>query len=281
LPQLVAIEEKYGNLWRGLSHAMSGASALRTLGEAGQSMFVTLRSGLHAMVERLRQSLKQTDMQTGCEAGRIVREEEGYRVEHGDGSEEAEAVIVATPAHAAARLLEGLDASLAGELGALRHHSSVIVALGYERREVGRELEGFGFVVPRTEAKSLTACTWVSTKFPFRSGPEGCLLRCFLGENRNPGLLGRNDEEIVADTRRELEEIMQLRAMPRFVRVYRWENRMPQYDVGHPVRVERIKAALKDHRGLFLAGNGYSGVGIPDCIQSGAAAAAAAMEYLG
>jgi oxygen-dependent protoporphyrinogen oxidase len=189
-------------------------------------------------------------------------------------------VIVATPAHTASRLLHALDANLAGELGAIRHHSSVIVALGYERREMGRELEGFGFVVPRTEGRRLTACTWVSTKFPFRSGAEGCLLRCFLGGNRNPDLLEWSDEQIIADTRRELEEIMQLRAAPAVVHVYRWENRMPQYEVGHLSRLEAIADGLRAFPGLRLAGNGYRGVGIPDCIQSGSAAAEAVMQYL-
>lgn len=127
----------------------------------------------------------------------------------------------------------------------------------------------------------MTACTWVSTKFPFRSGPEGILLRCFLGGSRNRGLLERSDDQIVTDTLRELEEIMQLRATPAFVRVYRWENRMPQYDVGHMARLEAIASALRNHPSLCLAGNGYRGIGIPDCIQSGATAAAAVMEHFG
>ena len=276
LPQLVAIEEKYGNLWRGLSHARAQMKARG----GGQPLFMTLRGGLSEMVKKLQGRLKRTEVLTGCEARAIAPEGQGYRVEHGNGLEAARAVIVATPAHVAARLLQRLDAGVAAQLGAIRYHSSVIVALGYARRDLGGELDGFGFVVPRTEGKCLTACTWVSTKFPFRSGPEGVLLRCFLGGSRNRGLLERSDEQIIADTRRELDEIMQLRATPSFVRVYRWEHRMPQYDVGHLSRLAAIAAGLGDHRGLFLAGNGYRGIGIPDCIQSGSAAAAAVMEHL-
>lgn len=284
LPQLVAIEEKYGGLWRGMSHARaqmkSRASAARP-----QPLFMTLQNGLGEMVEGLRKNLRSTEVRFGCEARAIVRDERGYRIEYKDGSqssasEAASAVIIATPAHAAAKLLQPLDADLASQLGGIRYHSSVIVALGYERRTFGRELEGFGFIVPRKEAKCLTACTWVSTKFPFRSPSDGVLLRCFLGGSRNPRLLERSDEQIVSDALRELEEIMQLRATPSFVRVYRWENRMPQYDVGHPARLESIDARLKTHPGLCLAGNGYLGIGIPDCIQSGAAAAAGVLVHL-
>jgi protoporphyrinogen/coproporphyrinogen III oxidase len=277
LPQLVAIEEKYGNLWRGLSHARAQMKSR----SPGQPLFMTLRNGLGEMVERLQRSLKRTQVKFGCEVRAISSDGEGYRVEHEGGAEAAEAVIVATPAHAAARLLQSLDGELARQLGSIRYHSSVIVALGYERRQFGRELEGFGFVVPRTESRYMTACTWVSTKFPFRSGPEGVLLRCFLGGSRNHGLLERSDEQIVSDTLRELDEIMQLRATPSFVRIYRWENRMPQYDVGHLARLETVASALRNHPGLCLAGNGYRGIGIPDCIQSGATASAAVMEHLG
>ena len=242
---------------------------------------MTLRNGLGEMVESLQKTLKRTQVEIGREAKAITRDGRGYRVEHASGAEAASAVIVATPAHAAARLLHPLDAGLASQLGAIRYHSSVIVTLGYERRSFGRDLNGFGFVVPRTEGRSLTACTWVSTKFPFRSGPEGILLRCFLGGSRNQGLLERSDEQIVADTLRELDEIMHLRATPAFTRLYRWENRMPQYDVGHLARLEDIASALRNHPGLCLAGNGFRGIGIPDCIQSGSAAAAGVMEYLG
>lgn len=277
LPQLVAIEGKYGNLWRGLAHARAQMKSR----SASQPLFMTLRNGLGEMIDRLQQSLRFTQVELGREVRAIKRDGQAYHVEHVAGVAEAGAVIVATPAHAAARLLESLDAGLAGQLSSIRYHSSVIVALGYDRRQFGRGLEGFGFVVPRTEKRSMTACTWVSTKFPFRSGPEGILLRCFLGGSRNRGLLERSDDQIVTDTLRELEEIMQLRATPAFVRVYRWENRMPQYDVGHMARLEAIASALRNHPSLCLAGNGYRGIGIPDCIQSGATAAAAVMEHFG
>jgi oxygen-dependent protoporphyrinogen oxidase len=276
LPQLVSIEEKYGNLWRGLSHARAQMRAR----SGGQPLFLTLRGGLSELVETLQQRLQRTEVVTGCEVHTIARDGRGYGIGHDKGVEAAAAVIVATPAHAAARLLQGLDAELAAQLGAIRYHSSAIVALGYARQDLGRDLDGFGFVVPRTEGKCLTACTWVSTKFPFRSSPQGVLLRCFLGGSRNRGLLERSDEHIVADTLRELDEIMQLRAAPSLVRIYRWENRMPQYDVGHLGRLEVLAAALQSYPGLCLAGNGYRGIGLPDCIQSGAVAAGAVLQHL-
>ena len=278
LPQLVAVEEKYGNLWRGLSHARS-QRAKETA--KPQPIFMTLRNGLGELVERLLKSLKRTQFLAGREVRSIQRNRTGFWVQHSGGDESAEAVIVSTPAFTAARLLEPFDSPLASKLGSIRYHSSVIVALGYERKSFGRELEGFGFVVPRTEKKNLTACTWVSTKFPSRSSPESVLLRCFLGESRNPGLLGRSDEEIIATTLRELREIMGVTGTPSLSRVFRWEKRMAQYGVGHLRLVEEIETMLKSHPGFYLAGNGYRGIGIPDCIQSGRSSARAVVEFLG
>ncbi|HWP85526.1 MAG TPA: protoporphyrinogen oxidase [Terriglobia bacterium] len=283
LPQLVAIEQKYGNLWRGLPHARSEMLSRASRSSSGaipQALFMTLRNGLGELVECLQKALRRTQLVTDAAVCGIRRQGRGYCVEHARGAAAASAVVVATPAPAAAQLLRPVDAELAGLLGGIRYHSSVIVALGYARRDLDHPLDGFGFIVPRTENKCLTACTWVSNKFPFRSGPEEILLRCFLGGSRNPDLLERTDEQILSATLRELGEAMQLRATPRLVRLYRWEKRMPQYDVGHLGRCEAIGACLKSHPGLALAGNGYRGVGIPDCIQSGAAAAAAVLAYL-
>jgi len=278
LPQLIAIEEKYGNLWRGMSHARGETGDRK--GSRPQTLFVTLRNGIGELVSTLEKHLTQTRVVTRCEVRRIRPEPQGsgYHVEWHGGETHAAAVIVATPAPAAGRLLRDLDAPLAEELEAIPYHPSVIVALAYERRTFGRELEGFGFVVPRKEKKKLVACTWVTTKFPFRSAPGGVLLRCFLGGARNPAIVKETDERIVDTTLRELTEVMQVRAQPLFTRVYRWEDCMPQYSVGHAGRLEAIASRLAGHPGLFLAGNGYRGVGIPDCIQSGSTAASAALD---
>ena len=280
LPQLIAIEEKYGNLWRGMSHARSEAGDRK--GSRPQALFMTLRNGVGEMVSALEKRLTQTRVATRCDVRRIRSDPQGagYRVEWDGGETHAAAVIVATPAPAAGRLLRDLDAGLAAQLEAIPYHPSVIVVLAYEQRAFGRELEGFGFVVPRKEGKNLVACTWVSAKFPFRSAPGSVLLRCFLGGARNPAVLEETDERLVDTTLRELAEVMQVRAQPLFARVYRWEGCMPQYSVGHAGLLEAIASRLAVHRGFFLAGNGYRGVGIPDCIQSGSLAAAAALDSL-
>ena len=280
LPQLLALEEKYGSLWRGIQQARRSMPAQqKTQPEA--SLFVTLRNGLGELTSTLESRLVQTQVSFGKQVSALSRTPQGnYLIGWSGGQTEADAVVVATPAHCAADFLRELHPALANKLAQIVYHSSLIVALGYSQSTFQRKLDGFGFLVPRSEGKQLIACSWISTKFPFRSGPDHVLLRCFLGGARNRSLLEKADSEILATTLNELQEIMGVRAEPRLARIYRWERCMPQYGVGHPARLEEITSLLAAQPGLFLSGNGYKGVGIPDCIQSSSKAAAAAIQYL-
>ena len=131
---------------------------------------------------------------------------------------------------------------------------------------------GFGFLVPRREGKRLLAATFVHNKFPHRAPPDRALLRCFLGGSRDEQVLQLSDEKILDIVREELRQILGVRADPLFTRLYRWKGAMAQYTVGHLERMQRIDGLLKQLPGLALAGNGYRGIGVPDCIRSGEAA---------
>ena len=192
----------------------------------------------------------------------------GYASDHFD------AVIVATPAPAAASLLEMSSAELTAELRAIPYSSSVTVALGFGK-EVREALPpGFGFLVPRSEGKRMLATTFVHNKFPHRAPEDRALLRCFLGGSRDEQVLLLSDEEMLNIVREELRQILGLTAEPLFTRVYRWKGAMAQYLVGHLERLERIERLRKQLPGLTLAGNGYRGIGVPDCVRSGEEAAA-------
>ena len=221
-------------------------------------------------------------MHTETMATRVCQPAAGRRftIEFGAGETAADALIVAVPAHSAAQLLRELDRGLAEQLDAIRYHSSVIVAFGFDQAVFRTRPEGFGFVVPRSERRRLVALTWVSTKFPFRSPEDQLLVRCFLGGARDPQAAELDDDQLVAVALREMGEILGERIQPVFHQVYRWPRCMPEYGLGHLERLREIESRLAGQPGLFLAGNGYRGVGIPDCIQSGGAAAAGAMQHL-
>ncbi len=127
--------------------------------------------------------------------------------------------------------------------------------------------------MPRREGKRLLAATFVHNKFPHRAPADRALLRCFLGGSRDEQVLQLSDENILDIVRDELRQILGVKADPLFARLYRWKGAMAQYTVGHLERLQRIEGLVKQLPGLALAGNGYRGIGVPDCIRSGEAAA--------
>ena len=147
------------------------------------------------------------------------------------------------------------------------------MALAYREADVAHPLDGAGFVVPAREGFDLRACTFAHRKYAGRAPAGMALLRAFHGERA----LARTDDELVGVTARELAALLGVRGEPVLSHVTRWPGSMPQYEVGHLERVRAIEERLAAHSGLFLAGNACRGVGIPDCVRSGEAAAEAVL----
>jgi len=274
-PQLLEVERRYGSLLWGLL-AMRRARQKAARGQkpsaAGtRAAFVTLRQGLRqgvdALVARLRQ--QGVNLHARTPAQRVERTAQGWRVHTPAGPLEADAVVLALPAWQAARLLEPLDADLAAALAAIPYASTATVSLAYRAADVDHPMPGYGFVVPRVEARPLLAGTWTTRKFPHRS-PEGfVLMRLFLGRAGDDAIARATEDEILAVARQQLADIMGLRVEPVRAWVFRWRGVLPQYEVGHRQRVAAIQQRLAAHAGLHLLSNAWDGVGIPDRIAAG------------
>jgi oxygen-dependent protoporphyrinogen oxidase len=203
----------------------------------------------------------------------VVPESGRWRVFADERSELFDKLIVALPGLAAAQVLRDTSAELASELAGIQYSSSITVGIAYGN-EVRRALPpGFGFLVPRSEGKKLLAATFVHNKFPHRAPADIALLRCFFAGNVAEEVWTLSDEQLIGIVRNELQQIVGLRAEPRFARVYRWKSAMAQYGVGHLERLQRIDVLRQQIPGLALAGNGFRGIGVPDCVRSGRDAA--------
>ena len=294
LPRFQKMEQQYGSLTRAAlevrNQRIKGAARAAHSGEP--PLFMTLREGLGRLVERLSERLAGCHLRlkervasleplTAADRAATGSIAPGYKIRcEGGSAYEADAVILALPAHQCGQILAGFDSTLAATLAAIPYSSGLTVALGYDAAASPQIPRGFGFLAPRKEKRRLVACTFMHQKFPHRA-PEGCaLLRCFLGGARDPGVLELSDNEIVTIVRQELAAILSLPAEPQFLRVYRWPASMPQYELGHAARVAEIEKQLERHPGVFVAGNAYSGVGISDCIRTGREAAERAHEFL-
>lgn len=185
----------------------------------------------------------------------------------------ADDVVFATPSYVTADLVQQVDPVLASRLREIRYVSTATVSLGFKRNEIPPLPRGAGFIVPHSEGRKITACSWSSEKFKHRAPDDSALLRVFIGGDLAENLAEQNEEALITLARQELEIIMGITATPTLAMAYRWHKANPQYDLGHSLRVQEMENALSRYPGLHLAGAAYHGAGIPDCIQSGTKAA--------
>jgi protoporphyrinogen/coproporphyrinogen III oxidase len=279
LPRFAEMEATYGSLGRAMlaarnkmAHAPKGPS---------KPLFTSLKDGMQELVDAVVARLSKSALNADTPVQRIQQQSGGWVISAGYASDEFDAVIVAIPTHVAAELVSAANKDLASELRGIQYTSSVTVNLGYDRSVRASLPPGFGFLVPHSEGRRMLAATFVHNKFPHRAPDDRALLRCFIGGARNEQILDAPDEEIVRIVREELGRIVKLKADPIFTRVYRWKNAMAQYGVGHLERLKRIETLLLQLPSLALAGNGYRGIGVPDCVRSGSEAANKAMLAVG
>lgn len=276
-PQLQEAERQHGGLIKG------GLAQRSRAGTSGNTSikpgFVTFRSGLHELVDTLVERIVDLggEIRTEVAVSLLGRCGHGYRVtiDRDDGPEtvRVDGVVVATQAWAAAPLLEKLDHRASVALAHIPHVSNATVALGFDDAGVAAKLDGFGYVVPRAERRQVMAMTWLSSKWPGRV-PEGkALVRAFVGRAGQQDILQRTDDALIEIVREELAEVLGITASPEIARIFHWDGGMPQYTMGHPERVAVLEEAVSGLPRLAVAGNMFRGVGLPDCIASGEAAA--------
>jgi len=286
MPRFRTLEREHRSVALGLMRGVARMKKLRRGEEtaatgARYGLFISFDGGIQVLTDALAASLPG-EVRLSTPVRGLERRGEGFLLKLADGEEiEADGVILATAAHVSARLVEPEDARLAQHLDAIPYGSSVTIALAYRREEIPHPLDAFGFVVPTVEGRSLMACTWSSVKWPGRA-PEGMvLLRCFLGGEGRDHAAKLDEETLLADCRRELKRLMGIEAAPSLVRVDRHVEVMPRYRVGHLVRAEQIEARVAALPRLELAGGFTRGVGIPDSVKSGEAAAESLAAQLG
>jgi len=277
--EFLAMEREQGSLWAGERARLGVARPAADAAGARYGQFVTFAGGMQTLTDRLTDRLRSRGVVFHAGRGeRLDRLAGQWRVTvtGSDGEPEtltADGVIVATRAPAAAVLLAGVDPDLAAELAGIAYAGSVIVSLGFPRAAVAHPLDAAGLVVPRIAGRRALAVSFSSSKFPGRAPPGRVLVRVFLGGALDSEAMALDDAALAALAVREAGELIGARGEPELVQIDRWAGAMPQYHVGHADRVERIESAVARHPGLALAGAAYRGVGIPQVIASGQAAA--------
>ncbi len=304
-PQLRQTELEHGSLVKGMLAAKrksqrSGGISMPSPAQKKWAAFVTPETGLAEIVEALQAQLKDVEVRLGTRVMRVTSsprpspykgegvrpspwkgEEMGMRVDLENGETlEADAVILATPAYVTAQIVGDLDPEMATALRGIPYASTVTLSVAYPLDAIPQPLNAYGYIIPRAEGRSILACTWTSTKFPHRA-PDGYgLMRAFIGRAGDEDVLNHTDAELLQMVRDELRDVLGITAEPLLYRIFRWPQAMPQYTLGHLDRIAAIDRRLAEHPGLYVAGNAYRGIGLPDCIASGEAAADKALKWL-
>lgn len=269
LPRFVELSQKYGSLTKGV---LASRAQAKQQGPPAP-LFRTLKGGLGQMVNAVATAIEPHTTIVRQRAETVERTASGYRIRAGGEWIDADQVVLACEAHSASALTGGIDARVSEILGMVGYSSSMIVAMGWNASDFTMLPVGFGFLIPKKERRRLVALTWVGTKFPHRVPDGKVVARCFLGGAEDAGVLNESDESVLDAVTRELRDLAKVTTPPRWTRITRWSRSMAQYPVGHPRRMAELWTRMAGLPGLYLAGNAYDGIGIPDCIRMGKAAA--------
>ena len=277
MPRFLEMEARDGSIIKAMRRGAGKRTAAQTA--ARYSLFVTFRQGMQTLVDALVNQIGRHRVRLGTAVTRISPApadgaSERWQVHLSDGSAlAADGVILACPTYRAAQMLKGLDDQLARQLEYVPYSSSAIVYFGYRRDQISHPLDAFGFVVPHIERRHIMACSFSSVKYPGRAPQGHALLRVFLGGALQPHVLDGDDADVIGAARRDIDELLSISGEPMFANLHRWHNTMAQYQVGHLTRVAAIRNRVARHPRLQVAGNGFEGVGIPDCVRDGQRAA--------
>ena len=283
-PRFIDLEQGHRSIIWGMYQRKKQFAHLRPR----YTMFITLRQGMEGMISTLGKTLSPGVISLGEEVLGVEKmtgkpsHKPRYCLRLGGkkNAMEVDTVVLATPAFVTAKLLQGMAGDICRLLDTIPYCSTATINLAYERSQIGHPLDGYGFVVPRLEKRSIMAATFSSVKFAGRA-PEGkVLLRSFVGGAKNEDIVSWEDAKLLAAVQGDMEEVLKITGAPRVARINRWHKSMPQYTLGHEARLSRIERGLAKHPGLFVTGSAYRGIGISDCIHEAELTAHKILEFI-
>ena len=280
-PKMRALEDEYGSLVRALlAKRRKGSGGAGPAGPAGR--LTSFIGGMSELVNALTGALGPI-VRTSVAARAITPQPGGgYLLQTDTGMLHADAVVLTGPAAESAATVSACDGVLAEHLRGIPTAPLAVVALGYGAAALpdGGALNGFGFLVPRSEPFRILGALWETSIYANRAPDGHVLLRVMVGGACDPDAVALADDQLVDLVRRDLRAIMQIDANPAFVRIIRHRRGIPQYVTGHLARMAAIEGRLRNLPGLYVAGSSYRGVSVNACVKEAAATAAVVLEDL-
>ena len=276
-PILYEAEKAKGSVLRGALAVMKARKAKRGGRPREKATLQTFREGNETLIRALAKALGDRlvckaevmaiDPKNPSREPNAARFVVTVKTPQGEEQIEAQRVVLANSPKSAGSVLNHLNPAFQSLLGGVEYAAIGVVSLGYRKEDIGHNLAGFGFLIPRSSGRNALGSVWNSSLFPGRA-PEGCaLLTSFVGGATNPGVVQKSPEELVALVHAEIAPLLGIRKEPTFWNVMVWPRALPQYNLGHTARLEAVDKLRSDFPGLHFAGNYLHGPAIGTCME--------------
>ena len=263
-PEFRQLEQKHGNLVKGMM-AMQGMR--KQSGAATEGQFAQLTGGLESLVDALVEQMpKNVSLRTSTEVLEASYTDKLYTVQTQNGTDSYDRLVITTPPKAYEKFFVGDEKF--EDLRHMEQSSCAIVIMSLSKLAFTKPLQGTGFVITRSTETPLTACTYISSKWPQTTPQDKVVLRVFLGKPTDSTVDTHSEEELCELALSEIRNILKFTGNPEWMEVVRLQKSMPQYEVGHKGRVATLMGHVQEHYpGLALIGTPFKGVGMPDGIK--------------
>ncbi len=234
--------------------------------QKGRRAMVGFDGGLRTLIDRMTEELGDR-LVLGAAVEGIERIGEGYRVRHAGGEVAAAAVVTAIAPSPAGAMLEACVPGIGAELDAVEMTGLGVVHLGFRREDVGHPLDGFGFLLPKSErVEPLLGSIWASSIFTDAAPAGYVLVRAIVGGTRWPGAMAWSEEDLVRRSYASLKPVLGFRGEPVLGQGCVWPSAVPVYRPGHVARTRRVAGLLAGVPGVWCAGNWVGGLGVNDRV---------------
>lgn len=284
-PKLVALEDNYGGIFKGVLKGRKERKARAKEGEESKqsARMFSFKNGLQTFTDALGKFL-EFDIETAAGVEQISREDNYWKVQYKSAGTaktlQAQSVLFASPAYATADLIRDIDNKTAYALNEISYAKVTMIFTGYDKSDVPIDLNGFGYLIPEKEQMNTLGTIWSSTIFENRAPQGKVAFTTFVGGARQPEKIELDDEVLLKEMRSDFAEIMNIQGEPEEIYIRRWPEAIPQYTPGHLKREAAMQEFEKNHPGLFISGNHRGGISVADCVKNSKPRAETVVEFL-
>jgi len=269
-PKLYELEEKYGGLIKGTIKGVRERKKRPEVAKQSAQMF-SFKSGMQVLPKTIAKKLG-SKVRFFADVKSVVKEDDKYRIKYVNANQDDEilcdAIISAIPSYQAAEIFGGIDEQLVKHLSEVYYPPVLVLYAGYKKEQIGRKLDGFGFLIPAVEKKSFLGAIWSSVIFPQRSTEDHAAFTIFVGGSRSPEIFAVDKQIVIKKVINEFNELMQITEQPDYLTYRFWNKAIPQYNIGYIEHERYFDKFEADNPGIILSGNYRGGISVGDCIKN-------------